>query len=951
MGDHFVSLRRIHMQRDPASGRGLRQSIGARLVAWMLHRQVAWIALLLTLMMTLLIWKSTEDALLLAQHQQFENRASEVTTAVLKRLHGYEHVLRGGVGLFAASEIVSRTEWRDYVASLSIQEHYPGIQGIGFAVHIPAARLNEHLRAIRAEGFPNYTISPPGARAEYTPIIYLEPFDWRNQRAFGFDMFSEATRRTAMERARDTGGTAISSKVTLVQEVGREVQAGMLMYLPFYKNGAPRSTLAERRANLVGYVYSPFRLNDFMSGILEKRGRGAEPDVDIEIYDGKVRAIDSLLYDDDGIPHALGTPPPGRLTLTRPIDLYGHTWTLYFTTRPAFHNAFDQNKPTLILLFGTLLSVMLSWLIWVFATQRQRALAWANQMAAEIAERNRAEAALKARQEELQLAAMVYENSSEAMTVTDRDGNIVSVNPAFTKVTGYTLDEASLLSSGRHGDDFFQAMWGQIHATGHWQGEIWNRRKNGEVYLEWLTINTIYNADGSVHRHVSLFSDITQKKESEALIWRQANFDTLTGLPNRHMFYDRLDQEVKKSHRSGLPMALMLLDLDHFKEVNDTLGHAQGDVLLIEAARRIADCVRESDTVARLGGDEFIIILSEVEAVNGVERITQNIIDRLAAPFQLLHETAFVSASVGITLYPNDASTIDALMKNADQAMYLSKKSGRGRFSYFTAALQEAAQTRMRLGNDLRNALAGNQLMVYYQPIVEMATGNIFKAEALVRWQHPARGMINPMQFIPLAEESGLIHEIGDWVFREATHQLQRWRARFVPEFQISVNKSPVQFRRPMIDGESSWLSHLRSIGLPGQSLAIEITEGVLLNAEINVTEQLLAFRDAGVQVAIDDFGTGYSSLAYLKKFDIDYLKIDQSFVSHLEEDQDDMALCEAIIVMAHKLGLKVNAEGVENERQHALLAAYGCDYAQGFLYSRAMPADQFEALLQRQKK
>jgi diguanylate cyclase (GGDEF)-like protein/PAS domain S-box-containing protein len=465
-----------------------------------------------------------------------------------------------------------------------------------------------------------------------------------------------------------------------------------------------------------------------------------------------------------------------------------------------------------------------------------------------------------------------------------------------------------------------------------------------------VVVSPILDIDGKVDQLLAASRDITEKKKSEELIWQQANFDSLTGLPNRRMFHDRLGQEIKKSHRSGLPMALLLLDLDHFKDVNDNMGHAQGDVLLVEAARRIAECVRETDTVARLGGDEFTVILSELEDVNSVERIAQKIIERLAAPFQLQQETVFVSASIGIALYPDDAQETDALIKNADQAMYVAKDSGRNCFRYFTAALQEAAQTRLRLANDLRSALVNQQFRVFYQPIETLANGAIHKAEALLRWQHPTRGFISPAEFIPVAEETGMIIDIGDWVFREVASQAVHWRASHYAKFQISVNVSPVQFR----DNGSNfkaWLDYIQELGLPGQSIVMEITEGLLLDAHTSVTDQLLAFRDAGIRVSLDDFGTGYSSLSYLKKFDIDYLKIDQSFVRNLAEDPNDQTLCEAIIVMAHKLGLKVIAEGVETEQQRDLLAVYGCDYVQGWLYSKAVPADEFESLLKAQAK
>lgn len=555
----------------------------------------------------------------------------------------------------------------------------------------------------------------------------------------------------------------------------------------------------------------------------------------------------------------------------------------------------------------------------------------------------------KALAEKLRLASLVLENSSEAMIVTDADNLIVDVNPAFTQLTGYALDEVmgqnpSMLHSERHAESFYRDMWEEINATGRWQGEVWNRRKNGEIYAEWLTINTIHHEDGSVHRRVAMFSDITEKKKTEELIWMQANFDPLTLLPNRRMFHDRLKQDLKKAHRAGLKLGLLYLDLDRFKEVNDTMGHSVGDILLVEAARRITACVRESDTVARLGGDEFTVILAELDDPSCVERITECILHALNQPFELGDSRAYVSASIGITLYPDDASNFESLLKNADQAMYVAKSAGRNRFSYFTHAMQESAQRRLSLLNDLRDALDAQQFELYYQPIVNLATGEIHKAEALIRWFHPQRGLMNPAEFIPLTEESGLIHPIGDWVFNQAAQQALQWRNRCHPDFQISVNKSPVQFQAS--DTPSQWMQHLQAIDLPGQAIVIEITEGLLLENSPMVTSELLAFRDAGIQVALDDFGTGYSALSYLKKLDIDYVKIDQSFIRNLANDASDMALTEAIVVMAHKLGLKVIAEGIETEAQRNLLVNMGCDYAQGYLYSRPLPAKAFEAFV-----
>ena len=439
--------------------------------------------------------------------------------------------------------------------------------------------------------------------------------------------------------------------------------------------------------------------------------------------------------------------------------------------------------------------------------------------------------------------------------------------------------------------------------------------------------------------------DITERKKAEQLIWNQANFDALTRLPNRAMLQDRLNQEMIKAQRNGYKLAVMFIDLDKFKEVNDTLGHDKGDILLVEAARRIRSCVRSSDTVARLGGDEFVLVLSELLDPRMASDVAQSVLEQLAQPFDLRGVEAVISGSIGITLFPDDARETEGLFKNADQAMYVSKERGRNQCSYFTRELEVAALRRMELVAELRSALQLDQFFLMYQPIVDVHSGQVIKAEALIRWQHPRLGLVSPAEFIPLAEETGLIVAIGEWVFLQAVQRVKQLRANGHPDFQVSINKSAVQFSREKAK-PGTWIEKLQQQGLPGSAVTMEITESLLVDPNSEVKTTLLRYRDAGIQVAIDDFGTGYSSLSYLKRFDIDFLKIDQSFTRNLAIGSSDLAISQAIIAMAHALDLQVVAEGVETAQQFALLKAAGCDYVQGYWLSRPISPQALEQLL-----
>jgi diguanylate cyclase (GGDEF)-like protein/PAS domain S-box-containing protein len=545
------------------------------------------------------------------------------------------------------------------------------------------------------------------------------------------------------------------------------------------------------------------------------------------------------------------------------------------------------------------------------------------------------------------LAAQVFENAGEAMLVTDMESRVLSANPAVRTITGYDPAElvgraTTVLRSEREESEVYAELAASVERTGRWSGEIWSRRKDGTDYVAALSVSTVDAEAAALRRRVIVFSDVTERKLADERMWHQANYDALTGLPNRRLFRERLQHELDRARRSGATVAVLLFDLDRFKEVNDSLGHDQGDALLVEIAQRMSEHVRTTDVVARMGGDEFAVVLSDVDGRGTVERVIEALLVALAEPVTLQDEVAYVSASVGVTLFPNDGDTIEALLKNADQALYAAKDAGRGRWSYFAPEMQASALEKRALVRDLRAALEERTLELAFQPIVDLRTGAVAKVEALARWNHPTRGAVPPAVFVPLAEDAGLVVEMGAWVLDEALARVADWRARYAPDLKVSVNVSPVQIAAAAVP----WRERLAQAGVPGSALVVEITEGLLLDERPEVTRQLLELRALGVEVALDDFGTGYSSLAYLKRLDIDFLKIDREFVRDLGNDPNDRALCEAIVVMAHKLGLRVVAEGIEDAAQRDVLLAAVCDLGQGYLFARPMPAVELEAYL-----
>ncbi len=1007
------------------------------MAAWLRYGQLLpWLVLAASLAITQQLWNNARHEAARELQAEFDFRVIDVSIRVKQRMEIYEQVLLGAQGLFAASKNVERDEFHAYINSLNLEQNLPGIQGVGFAPLVPAAQKDQHIAAMRMEGYPEYTIKPEGAREAYNPIIYLEPLSGRNLRVLGYDNYFEPVRRATIEQARDTGRATISSKLKLLQENEQHAQAGFLMFLPVYKSGAQHDTLAGRRANTSGWVSAPFRMDDLMAGIFGVHAI----DLDIEIYDGEEISDQTLMHDADKVRRDHGKSD-SRFQAIKHIKIANHTWTLLISSLPGFEVKLDKFNSQLIATVGIIASLLLALITWLAMrahnklkqsernlkrAQRvvnmgswqfdlhQNALTWSDETYAifglphglavsyelflncvhpddrqllddawqaavrgapydiehrivvdgqikwvrETAEVDFDRAGQpvaafgtvrditrrKQTEDGLRLATSVFDGSGESILVTDAEVHILSINQAFTRMSGYTLDEVKgksprIFASGQHDAKFYRVMWEAINRDGFWKGEIWDRHKTGRIYPQLMSVSAIKDESGMVTHYISVSADIAERKEAEKNIHTLAYYDRLTDLPNRLLLHDCLRQLIATSHRDQQKFALLFLDLDRFKYVNDSMGHAVGDQLLHTVALRLQECVREGDTVSRIGGDEFIVLLRETDA-GGAARVADKILKVLAVPYAVGDLQIATHASIGISIYPDHADDADTLIKYADVAMYRVKGEGRSNFQFFTPEMNFHADKLFSMEKDLRLALERNEFILHYQPQLDLSSGKVCGAEALVRWNHPEKGLISPTEFIPVAEETGQILPLGVWVLRTACAQLAAWRREGMAVFPVSVNLSIRQLRQT--DLAQLVAAVLEEAQLQPGDLELELTEGIMLGDTLEAMAFLTRMHEMGVRLSIDDFGTGYSSLSYLKKMPLDRLKIDQSFVRDLETDENDAAIVRSIIGLGHRFKLRVIAEGVETQGQLDFLRVRGCDEIQGFYFSRPLSADEF---------
>ncbi|SFR75053.1 PAS domain S-box-containing protein/diguanylate cyclase (GGDEF) domain-containing protein [Marinobacter daqiaonensis] len=876
------------------------------------NARTAWLVLTIALGVTAALWVLSMRLVEDRTEARFNAQALQLRTAIEERLLNYEQVLAGSAGLFSVAREVNRDDWKTYIEKVNIDRYYPGIQGIGYTQRVESEELRQHLDQTRAQGLADYTVRPPGLRAQYHPIVFLEPVTDRNRLAFGYDAFQDTVHRRAMERARDTGRPVVTGKVVLVQEEVAEDQAGFLMYYPVYHGGLIPSSLGERRMLLKGFVFSAFRTNNLLDGIVGL----IAPFQDVRIFDGSSLGRETLMYASN-----LGSLDENfSFQKSQQIEFGGRAWVIQTRSTPAFDFLASDPRPPIVLGSGVLVSVLL--FAFSLSLIRSRILA---QMSGG---RYRA----------------ITEGASNITVVMDRQGRASYISPSCQAILGYDPEDVRSLNPEPriHSDDWPRLQAGFDEAVAR-PGEPVPvvRARVRDAAGEWRemegSFTSMLDVPG-VNGVVLSLRDLTQLRAAQSELHRLAFYDPLTGLANRQLFRDRLAHVVRRSRRSQEPAALMFLDLDGFKRINDTLGHDAGDRLLEHVAHWLTGCVREEDSVARLGGDEFVVLLSRISGPEATAKVAETILRRLCQRVRLNEHEVGITVSIGITMIPHDSEDTGVLMKYADLAMYRAKERGRNNYQFFTPAMNLQAARRLLQQEELANALDEDRFVLHYQPKVDLAQQRVVGVEAFLRWQHPERGLVSAQQFIFLAEESGLIVRLGEMALRQACIQIQALERAGFERLQVAVNLSVRQVTDP------GFLDLFRRIitetGVVPERLELELP-AALLNEDPRTLRVLLgALHDTGARLILDDFGSGACSLTALQQLPLDAVKIDDRFIRDIPYNANATDVAAAVIALARKLHLTVVAEGVETPHQLRFLEQSGCAQCQGNLFSYPLDED-----------
>ncbi len=861
------------------------------------------------------------------QQAELKLIAQRARAAIAERFIQYETLVRSAQAIFAASEQVERSEWQAFANTLQVGEQYTGLQGLMFFAQVPQAQLPGFLATTRADGAPDFRVYPAGSRDFYCPLTFYTLADnsTPDPSDLGMDICTSARPYTVLAAARDSGNLMLSMSVNFTED-NEPSRAGFLLIAPVYRAGSVLDTLAARRAALQGWVGVLLLTDPLLAGIIP-----VDQQVVWQVVDSTDTAETVQVF-------SSGEPPAADSNVvheTLSLSSNQRIWTLHFERH------FNLSAlPLVIGIGGCVISLLLFLLLLTWARTRREAL-------------NLAEDMTQALRESEQLLSSITDNIFEGIYRGVPERGLIYVNQSLAHMFGFASPDQMLATTSTrfYADavrrDELQAL---MTRQGFYKNEeVEYVRHDGSRFFGLNNAVGTFDENGNLLYWDGAIYDITDRKLAEEKIHYLAHFDALTNLPNRVLLRQNIEQAIRSAVRDKRLFALLFVDLDHFKTVNDSLGHDLGDQLLQEVGRRLAEAVRVQDTVSRQGGDEFIVLAVGVADTQAAVLVANKLTEAISRPYEISGHQLHITPSIGIVLYPQHGEDIDTLIRNADAAMYHAKEGGRNNFQFFNREMSAGAINRLTLETSLRRALENNEFVLHYQPQLDLRDGRIIGFEALLRWQHPERGLLGPGEFISVAEQSGLIIGIGAWVLSEACRQARAWQQADLPPVGMSVNLSAIQFRRGRVDTVVA--TALRESGLDARYLELELTESAIMQ-DSRVTLQVLGRLDAlGVRLAVDDFGTGYSSLNYLKRFPVDRLKIDQSFIRDLADDADDAAIVTAIISMARALKLDVLAEGVETEAQLAFLTRLNCDAMQGYLFSKALPADQAAMLLENDRR